>query len=138
MDGIRGQQHMFVDGRRADLLMRFTADCEKGAADDWLVVEAKTTAVGIGALDQLAMSVDWLRAESRPGEVHGMLIADGLSLEVERGLRERRFAYHSTTALGYRRWVRFHSPLQPEPTRDATSINYPQNLSPRTLAAALR
>ena len=97
MDGVRGQQHMFVDGRRADLLLRFTADCEKGAADDWLVLENKTTAVGIGALDQLALSVDWLRAECRPGAVHGMLIADGLSLEVERGLRERSFDYQSMT-----------------------------------------
>ena len=46
MDGVRGQQHMFVDGRRADLLLRFTADCDKGKADDWLVLENKTTAVG--------------------------------------------------------------------------------------------
>jgi hypothetical protein len=111
MDGVRGQQHMFVDGRRADLLLRFTHDCEKGAADDWLVVENKTTAVGIGALDQL---------------------------EVERGLRERSFHCQSMTAIGYRRWVRMHSPLQPEIARDATTINYPQNLSVRTLAAALR
>jgi len=138
MDGVRGQQHMYVDGRRADLLLRFTQDCEKGAADDWLVVENKTTAVGIGALDQLALSVDWLRAEARPGEVRGMLIADGLSLEVERGLRERSFHYQSMTALGYRRWVRMHSPLQPEPACDATSINYAQNLSVRTLTHALR
>jgi hypothetical protein len=138
MDGVHGQQHMFVDGRRADLLLRFTHDCEKGAADDWLVVENKTTAVGIGALDQLALSVDWLRAEGRPGAVHGMLIADGVSLEVERGLRERNFHYQSMTAIGYRRWVRTHSPLQPEPAGDATTINYPQNLSVRTLAAAVR
>lgn len=138
MDDVKGQQHMFVDGRRADLLLRFTQDCEKGAADDWLVVENKTTAVGIGALDQLALSVDWLRAEARPGNVHGMLIADGLSLEVERGLRERNFHYQSMTAIGYRRWVRLHSPLKPEITRDSTTINYPQNLSVRTLAAALR
>ncbi len=138
MDGVRGQQHMFVDGRRADLLLRFTADCAKGAADDWLVLENKTTAVGIGALDQLSMSVDWLRAECRPGIVHGMLIADGLSLEVERGLREHGFDYQSMTAIGYRRWVRQHSPLHPEWPRDATSINYPQNLSTRTLRAALR
>jgi len=138
MDGVRGQQHMYVDGRRADLLMRFTHDCEKGAAEDWLVVENKTTAVGIGALDQLALSVDWLRAESRPGTIHGMLIADGLSLEVERGLRERSFEYLSMSQIGYRRWVRMHSPIQPEPQRDATSINYAHNLSVRTLAAALR
>jgi len=138
MDGVRGQQHMFVDGRRADLLLRFTSDCDQGAADDWLVLENKTTAVGIGALDQLALSVDWLRAEDRPGEVHGMLIADGLSLEVERGLRERRFGYQSMTALGYRRWVRQHSPLHPELQFDATTINYPRNLSVRTLAPALR
>ena len=69
----------------------------RAAADDWLVLENKTTAVGIGALDQLALSVDWLRAECRPGAVHGMLIADGLSLEVERGLRELRFDYQSMT-----------------------------------------
>jgi hypothetical protein len=138
MDGVRGQQHMFVDGRRADLVLRFTQDCDKGASDDWLVVENKTTAVGIGALDQLALSVDWLRAESRRGDVQGMLIADGLSLEVERGLRERGFHYQSMAAIGYRRWVRLHSPLKPDLTRDATTINYPQNLSVRTLAAALR
>jgi hypothetical protein len=138
MDGVTGQRHMFGDGRRADLLMRFETDCDKGAADDWLVLETKTTAVGIGALDQLAMSVDWFRAESRPGAVHAMLIADGLSLELERGLRERRFDYQSMAALGYRRWCRAHSPVQPEPTRDATTIYYPQNLSPRALAGALR
>jgi len=138
LDDVRGQQHMYVDGRRADLLMRFTHDCEKGAAGDWLVVENKTTAVGIGALDQLALSVDWLKAECRPGDVHGLLVADGVSLEVERGLRERSFGYLSMSQIGYRRWVRLHSPLQPEPQRDATTINYPQNLSVGTLAAALR
>jgi hypothetical protein len=31
-----------------------------------------------------------------------------------------------------------HSPIQPELPRDATTINYPQNLSVRTLASALR
>jgi hypothetical protein len=138
MDGVRGQQHMFVDGRRADLLMRFTQDCEIASASDWLVVENKTTAVGIGALDQLALSVDWLRAESRPGKVHGLLIADGLSLEVERGLRERAFHYLSMTGIGYRKWVRLHSPLTPEPAHDATSIRYPANLSSRVLAPAIR
>src|SRR3954453_2756468 len=138
MDGVRGQQHMYVDGRRADLLLRFTHDCQQGAADDWLVVESHTTAVGIGALDQLALSVDWLRAEARPGLVHGMLIADGLSLEVERGLREHGFDYQSMTSMGYRRWVRQHSPLHPEVPRDATTINYPQNLSVRALVAAVR
>src|SRR5690242_14919992 len=122
MDGVRGQQHMYVDGRRADLLLRFTTDSRKGAADDWLVLENKMTAVGIGALDQLALSVDWLRAECRPGLVHGMLIADGLSLEVERGLREHGFDYQSMTSIGYRRWVRQHSPLHPELPRDATTI----------------
>jgi hypothetical protein len=138
MDEVRGQQHMFVDGRRADLLMRFTQDCEIASASDWLVVENKTTAVGIGALDQLALSVDWLRAESRPGKVHGLLIADGLSLEVERGLRERAFHYLSMTGIGYRKWVRLHSPLTPEPAHDATSIRYPANLSSRVLAPAIR
>jgi hypothetical protein len=33
--------------------------------------------------------------------------------------------------------VRLHSPLKPEPSRDATTISYPQNLSVRALASAL-
>jgi hypothetical protein len=67
-----------------------------------------------------------------------MLIADGLSLEVERGLRERAFHYLSMTGLGYRKWVRLHSPVNPEPAVDATSIRYPTNLSSRVLAPAVR
>ena len=83
--------------------------------------------------------MDWLRAEARPGEVHGMLIADGLSLEVERGLRERSFDYQSMTGIGYRRWVRQHSPLHPEPDfKCATTTDDRWDLLVRTLAPALR
>lgn len=137
-DGVRGQGHVFSDGHRADVVLRFTEDCDYAKKDDWLVVECKTTAVGAGACDQLAMTVDWLRAEVTSGEVHGLLIADGMSLELERGLRERRFYYQSLTTLGYRRWVRLHSPVLPEPADDTTSISYPANLSIRQLAAAVR
>lgn len=137
-DRIAGQAHVFADGRHADMVLRFTDDCDTAKAGDWLVMECKTTAVGVGACDQLAMSVDWLRAEVQTGDVHGLLIADGMSLELERGLRERPFFYLSLTTIGYRRWVRLHSPVLPEPATDSTSIRYPANLSVRQLAAAVR
>ena len=57
--------------------------------------------------------VDWLRAElgDRLGgaEVHGLLIADGASLLLERALRERGFGYLSLPSIGYRHWVRSHT-----------------------------
>src|SRR3954454_11202213 len=64
MDGVRGQQHMYVDGRRADLLLRVTRDGEKGAAAPWLVVHTHSPAVRIGDLAPPDLAVAWLRAEA--------------------------------------------------------------------------
>ena len=76
------------------------------------------------------------RFRDRTGSIPDFLIA-GFT-DAMKSLRERGFHYQSMTAIGYRRWVRLHSPLKPEITRDATTITYPQNLSLKTLAAALR
>ena len=98
-DGIDGRAHSFDDGHRPDLVARITDNGDLVRRGDWLVVQHKTTAVGHNAHDELATHVDWLRAElaDRLGDaqVHGLLIADGASLLLERALRERAFGYLS-------------------------------------------
>ena len=136
-DGIDGRTHSFDDGRRPDLVARVTDDGDVVQRGDWLVVMHKVTAVGHNAHDELAASVDWLRAElgDQLGDasVHGLLIADGASLLLERALRERAFGYLSLSALGYRRWVRSHTRIAVVGDPDATSIAYPATLRPGTL-----
>ena len=103
------------------------------------MVQYKTTAVGHNAHDDLATHVDWLRAElgDRLGDaqVHGLLIADGASLLLERALRERAFGYLSLSAIGYRRWVRSHTRVAVVGDPDATAIAYPATLRLGSLVA---
>ena len=131
-DRLDGRAHSFDDGRRPDLIARVTADGDVVKRGDWLVIQHKATAVGHNAHDELAAHVDWLRAELGTklgnGEVHGLLIADGASLLLERALRERGFGYVSLSALGYRHWVRSHTRVAVVGDPDATSIAYPATI----------
>jgi hypothetical protein len=131
-DEIDGLAHSFDDGHRPDLVARITDDGDTVRKGDWLVVQYKTTAVGHNAHDELATHVDWLRAELGDklgdAEVHGLLIADGASLLLERALRERAFGYLSLSAVGYRRWVRSHTRVAVVGDPDATAIAYPATL----------
>ena len=131
-DRLDGRAHSFDDGRRPDLVARVTDDGDVVRRGDWLVIQHKATAVGHNAHDELAAHVDWLRAELGPrlggGEVHGLLIADGASLLLERALRERGFGYLSLSALGYRHWVRSHTRVAVVGDPDATAIAYPATI----------
>jgi hypothetical protein len=139
-DELDGLVHSFDDGRRPDLVARVTDDGDVVRKGDWLVVQCKTTAVGHNAHDELATHVDWLRAElgDRLGdaEVHGLLIADGASLLLERALRERAFGYISLSALGYRHWVRSHTRVAVVGDPDSTAIAYPATIQLGSLVAA--
>lgn len=139
-DGLDGLTHSFDDGRRPDLVARITDDGDAVRKGDWLVVQHKTTAVGHNAHDELASHVDWLRAELGDdlgdAEVHGLLIADGASLLLERALRERAFGYVSLSAIGYRRWVRSHTRVAVVGDPDATAIAYPATLRLGSLVSA--
>ena len=138
-DDLDGGSHSFDDGRRPDLVARITDDGDAVRRGDWLVVQYKATAVGHNAHDELATHVDWLRAElgDRLGDagVHGLLIADGASLLLERALRERAFGYISLSAIGYRRWVRSHTRVAVVGDPDATAIAYPATLRLGSLVA---
>ncbi len=139
-DGVDGLSHSFDDGRRPDLVVRITDNGDVVSKDDWLVVQYKTTAVGHNAHDELATHVDWLRAElgDRLGdaEVHGLLIADGASLLLERALRERSFGYLSLSSLGYRHWVRSHTRVAVVGDPDGTAIAYPSTQRLGSLVSA--
>ena len=138
-DNIDGRAHSFDDGRRPDLVARITDDGDAVRRGDWLVVQYKATAVGHNAHDELATHVDWLRAELGDqlggADVHGLLIADGASLLLERALRERAFGYVSLSALGYRHWVRSHTRVAVVGDPDATAIAYPATLRLGSLVA---
>lgn len=128
-DGIAGRQARIDRTSIADLVCVFTEDGEGHSAGDWLVVENKVTAVGQAALHQLARYVDLLpSAVNAEGvRVHGLLIADGASVNLRRGLRERSFGYLSLSQIGYRDVAR-HQPLvlQDEGAEgDETAIPYP-------------
>ena len=45
-DGLRGRQPHLDRRSISDLVCRFTEDCDRGRAGDWLVIENKATAVG--------------------------------------------------------------------------------------------
>lgn len=131
-DRLDGRAHSFDDGRRPDLVARITGDGDLVRRGDWLVIQHKATAVGHNAHDELAAHVDWLRAElgshANGAAVHGLLIADGASLLLERALRERGFGYLSMSALGYRHWVRSHTHTVALGDPDGTAIAYPATI----------
>ena len=99
-DGIRGRQPMIDRRSVPDLLCRFTEDCERGQADDWLVIENKATAVGPAARHQLSRYVDLLptRIPVEPAQVHGLLLADGADIDLRRGLEEAGLEYVSLSS----------------------------------------
>ena len=129
-----------ADGRCPDLVARATDDGDVIRKGDWLIISYKVTAVGHAAGDELAVYVDWMRAELGTDNVHGLLIADGASLLVERGLRERNFGYLSLSALGYRKWIRSHTRVavsrRPRRDRHRLPVHDPtrRNGGPRRLA----
>ena len=77
-----------LDRRSIPELVRWsTEDCEEGGAEDWLVIENKATTVGQAALHPLSRYVDLLpaRVSAQPEQVHGLLLADGASVDLRRG-----------------------------------------------------
>lgn len=126
-DGMPGRQ-VAVHGRRsiADLVGVLTADTPEMRKSDLLVVENKTTAVGPEVADQLARYVDLLRATTkRP--VHGLVIADGLTVDAGRAIAERGFGYLSLAQIGYRDHLRASAaPTTWDP--DGTAVAYPGGL----------
>lgn len=125
VDGIRGRQPQLGRDSRADLVCRFTRDEGTFRRGDWLVVENKATAVGSPVATQLSRYVDWLTHRGGEGAVHGLLIADGMSVNLGRALKERDHLYVSLAGLGYRDVVRARPSRRRVLAPGPDSIGYP-------------
>jgi RecB family endonuclease NucS len=71
------------------------------------MIENKTTAVGVRAAEQLLGYVDSVRAErAGPGqEVHGLLLADGRTIDLQSMLWRNDIDYLSLSEVGYRDYL---------------------------------
>jgi hypothetical protein len=130
-DGVGGRQHRLDNRSIPDLICRFTADCAHGRKDDWLVVENKTTAVGSQAFHQLSRYVDLLPSLSGvvvDGEVRGLLIADGTSVNLRRALRERGLGLLSLSEIGYRDYLVREAREEPVFEASDETIPYPESV----------
>lgn len=102
------QEFQFLDKLKADVLCRATADCGPVRQGDLVVIENKVHMVDVEACDQLRRYVDRTKAEVALAgqQVHGVLIADGRTLELQQQLYNEGFPYISLSSLGYRDWLR--------------------------------
>jgi hypothetical protein len=135
------QEHRFADGTRADVLCRATSETSLVRRGDLVVIENKAHMVHVEACEQLRGYVERARAElAAPGQqVHGVLIADGRTLELQQCLYDEGFSYVSLSALGYRDWLHGSPEViteaeGPDPVRAATMDTgpVPSALSART------
>ncbi len=123
------EEFPFSDKLKADVLCRATADSDLVRRGDLVVIENKAHMVDVAACEQLRRYVERAKAEvAVPGEqVHGVLIADGRTLELQQQLYDEGFSYISLSALGYRDWLRGSPEAvtqagEPDFTREATQI----------------
>ncbi len=107
-------QPLFASGRRGDLLCVATADAAHVSEGDLVMIENKAHMVHVEAFEQLKDYVESVPAHIatrhpdlvRPGQrVHGLLLADGRTLELQELLLKPGYHYVSLAALGYREWL---------------------------------
>lgn len=98
------QQKVLPNGKRPDLLCRFTKDTADAKAGDWLVIELKSTRYYAAAAEQIAGYVEQVAKHlAAPGEqVLALLITDGANHSEVEDLNQRGIGHLSLAALGYR------------------------------------
>jgi RecB family endonuclease NucS len=72
---------------------------------DLVVVDLAATAVNDVALRRLMRHVYTLRRRCSAARVHGLLVADGISVSTRRALWEQGFDYVSLSELGFRDYL---------------------------------
>jgi hypothetical protein len=98
--------HVRLDDRSTvDLVGRVVRPLGVAEPGDLVVVDLASTAVGLPALDRLMRHVYTLRRRYRAAGVHGLLIADGVTVSLRRALWEQGFDYVSLSELGFRDYL---------------------------------
>lgn len=116
------EEYRFADGRKADVICRATADSDLVRHGDLVVIENKAHMVDVHAYEQLRGYVELAAVEIAQGDqrVHGLLIADGRTLQLQEALHEAGYWYVSLSQIGFRDWLRGAPQLLTgEPVRDA-------------------
>ncbi len=95
--------HVRLDDRSTvDLVGRVTKPLGLARPGDLVVVDLASTCVDRPALDRLMRHVYTLRRRFTSACVHGVLVADGVTVSLRRGLWEQGFDYVSLSELGFR------------------------------------
>ena len=103
-----------------------------GEPGDLVVIDLAATAVGPPALERLMRHVYTLRRRTS-AHVHGLLVADGVSVSLRRGLWEQGLDHVSLSELGYRDDLLMHRRRGPRPRAAPT----PPSRTPTSLALDL-
>jgi hypothetical protein len=100
-----GPQVRLDDHATVDLVGRVTRPLGLARPGDLVVVDLAATAVDMPALERLMRHVYTLRRRCTSACVHGLLVADGISVTLRRALWEQGFDYVSLSELGFRDYL---------------------------------
>lgn len=127
------RQKALPNGRRPDLLCRFTENTSIARAGDWLVVELKATRYYAAAADQIAVYVQQTAEHlaTADEQVLALLITDGADHAEVADLIAKGIAHLSLAALGYRRALAQDTAL---PSAASLSVPMPRvtDMDPQT------
>jgi hypothetical protein len=97
-------------------------------AGDLVAISLVGSAVDMPALDRLMRHVYTLRRRVSTACVHGLLIADGVTVALRRGLVEHGFDYVSLAELGYRDYLAMYPDIHREVELGVGSVPHPTSL----------
>jgi hypothetical protein len=103
-----GAQVRLDERTTADLVGKVTRPLGLVRPGDLVVVDLAATAVDLPALDRLMRHVFTLRRRCTTAWVHGLLVADGVTVTLRRALWEQGFDYVSLSELGFRDYLTMH------------------------------
>jgi hypothetical protein len=103
-----GAQVTLDDRSTVDLVGRVTRPLGAGRPGDLVVVDLAATCVDLAALERLMRAVYTLRRRFTSACVHGVLVADGVTVALRRALWEQGFDYVSLSELGFRDFLGMH------------------------------
>jgi hypothetical protein len=124
-----GSRVRLDDRSTVDLVGRVTRPLGLGRPGDLLVVDLASTCVDRPALDRLMRHVYSLRRRFSSACVHGVLVADGVTVSVRRGLWEQGFDYVSLSELGFRDYLVMRPDVSRTLDAAAGAVPHPTSLA---------
>jgi hypothetical protein len=124
-----GAQVRLDDRTTVDLVGRATRPSGVVRAGDLVVVKLAATAVDLPVLDRLMQQVYTLRRRFTSAWVHGLLVADGVTVALRRALWEQGFDYVSLSELGFRDYLTMHPDVSRELDPGDGAVPHPTPLA---------